>query len=318
MVDYSIQLQYSPPPSTIPEFFQSGFFFNNPEHLEHQRSESFYVLSALNHRTGLADARCAFFLDTNRAISPAAAPFGSIEFTETLPGSVLDTFLYALTSASQSISGLNTLQLTNYPACYAPEQTARLIAMLPKHGFRISRTDYTFYLPISRTNTLSQIMASAERRRLRKGREAGFQCQHWIEPNVTDVVNFIRQTRQQQGYRLTICPDELVHLLEKFPERFPVFTVNDGTRLAALAVAVRVRDDILYTFLPASNPDYQTFSPMVMLMDELYTYCQCHPVQLLDLGMSLDGNNLPKASLANFKRKLGALESPKLVFEKSL
>ena len=83
-------------------------------------------------------------------------------------------------------------------------------------------------------------------------------------------------------------------------------------------MAIRVRDDILYNFLPASNPSYYAHSPMVMLMAELFGYCQRHRIQLLDLGTSLDGNQQPKPGLMRFKRNLGVRESPKLTFEKVL
>lgn len=317
MTDYTILYQHSPPSSTIANFCQPGFFFNDLEHLRQQTTGLFWLISAVNQRTGQAEARCAFFVDADKAISPGAAPFGSVEFTETLPDSVLDTFLDALTEAAQRVGLFTTLRLVNYPHCYAPKQATRLTVKLPEHGFRLIENHQTFFLPITIGNFADTIVP-AERRRLRKCHDAGFQWRQCASPNVIHVVNFLLETRQQQGYPLTICPDDLARLLQKFPERFLIFTVNDGPRLAALTIAVRVREDILYTFLPASHPDYRTFSPMVMLIGGLYAYCQQQRIRLLDLGMSLDEKNQPKPSLMRFKRNLGAQESPKLVFEKSL
>jgi hypothetical protein len=134
--------------------------------------------------------------------------------------------------------------------------------------------------------------------------------------NVEAVTAFLVSTRQQQGYALTLPPDRLGQLLRTFPDQFPVFVVSDGATLAALTVAVRVRADILYSFLPASSTDYHTYSPMVLLTDGLVSYCQAQHIRMLDLGVSLDGDRQPKPSLIRFKRNLGAQESPKLVFEK--
>ena len=117
---------------------------------------------------------------------------------------------------------------------------------------------------------------------------------------------------------MTISPERLITLLHEFPDQFAVFTVMDRDIIAALTVAIRVRHDILYNFLPASNSDYQTFSPMVMLTDGLFTYCRQQGIHLLDLGVSLDANHQPKPGLMRFKRNLGAQESPKLIFEKTL
>ncbi|UFH56408.1 GNAT family N-acetyltransferase [Spirosoma sp. KNUC1025] len=314
MTDYSIQLQYNPPVSNIAQFCQHGFFFNEPAHLCQQSDGPFYLLTALNQRTGLTEARCAFFPNADKAVSPIAAPFGSIEFADTLPEPTLDAFLKALITAVQSIGTFARLQLTNYPACYAPSQASRLVTKLSEHGFQIIQTNPTFYLATK--SDFAQAFAPAERRRLRKCREAGFQFQQCASHEVLNVVRFLYETRRQQGYTLTIAPAKLEKLLQTFPEQFPVFTVTDGPKLAALTVAVRVREDILYTFLPASHPDYRTFSPMVMLTDGLVSYGRERNIRLLDLGTSLDENQLPKLSLMRFKRNLGARESPKLVFEK--
>lgn len=315
MSGYQLLCQYHPTPSDIPLFYQPGFFFNEPRHLHQQTAGPFYMLSALNEHTGRAEARCTFFVDADRAISPAAAPFGSIEFAETLPEPVLDAFIQALIDAVQATGALTTLRLVNYPHCYAPEQATRLSVALLQHGFQRIEAHQTFFLPIT-PESFEQTIIPAERRRLRKCREAGFQTAHWPLPNVSEVVAFLEETRRQQGYALTIPTERLTYLLQTFPEQFVVFTVRDGVQLAALTVAVRVRSDILYNFLPASLLAYRTFSPMVMLLDEIIAYCRRQNIQLLDLGTSLDGGHQPKPSLMRFKRNLGAQESPKPIFEK--
>lgn len=274
------------------------------------------MLTALNQRTGRTEARCAIFLHSSVAVSPIAAPFGSIEFAETLPDQVLDMFLNSLIEAVQTNGTLTTLRLVNYPHCYAPEQATRLSVRLPEHGFRLIENNQTFFLPITSCQSFEHNLVPAERRRLRKCREADFQVEHLPSPDIANVVNFLQETRQQQGYPLTLRPEYLADLVQQFPEQFLVFSVNDGPKLAALTVAVRVREDILYNFMPASHPAYRTFSPMVMLTDGLFTYCQQQGIKLLDLGTSLDGNNQSKPSLIRFKRNLGAQESPKFVFEK--
>lgn len=105
LADHTILYQYNPKPIDRPAFCQPGFFFNETAHLRQQLDGQFHVLSALNQRTGLADARCAFFINANCAFSPGAAPFGSVEFTDTLPDSVLDEFLYSLIEAVRTEIG---------------------------------------------------------------------------------------------------------------------------------------------------------------------------------------------------------------------
>ena len=316
MPTHTILNQYNPRPADIPEFCQCGFFFNEQEHLQQQYHEPFHLLTALNQTTRQAEARCAFFVCSDGAISPMAAPFGSIEFTETLPDSVLDDLLRSLQETAR-VAGASSLRLVNYPHCYAPDQANRLTNKLFQDGFRVVETDQNFFIPVV-DESFERTIDAAERRRLRKCRNANFRFSHWQNPDIDEVVSFLRDTRQQQGYRLTISPERLAGLLTTFPNQFCVFAVKDGPKLAAITVAVRVREDILYNFMPASHPDYHTFSPMVMLTDGLFAHCQQEGIRLLDLGVSLDSNRQPKPSLMRFKRNLGAQTSPKLIFEKTL
>ena len=265
MADYSFLLQHRPPPADIPPFYQSGFIVNDYPHLSRQDDGNFYLLSAVNQETRQAEARCAFFIRSDQALSPLAAPFGSVEFAECLSDSTLDKFIAALIDAVR-IVGANKIRLVNYPNCYAPRQADQLVSALLQHQFYPVEAHQTSFLSIGPHTFDSQLIA-AERRRLRKCRDAGFRVAQWPTPAITDVVGFIQHTRQQQGYRMTIQPDRLVALLRDFPDLFPVFTVTDGANLAALAITVRISQHILYNFLPASAPSYRTFSPTVMLTD---------------------------------------------------
>ena len=316
MGDYIIFRQHNPPQAVIPPFFQPGFFFNNADHLCQQSQQPLCVITALNQATGKAEARCAFFVEADRAISPAGAPFGSVEFGQTLPDAVLSHLIDALINEAQSL-GVSTLRLVNYPNCYAPEETRRLTEQLLQRGFRVATSDLNFYLPVTDAPFETRVHPS-ERRRLRKCQQAGFRFQQWRCPDLDAVLSFLVKTHQQQGYKLTLPPDRLRSLIWTFPNQFLIFAVWDNWTIAALTVAIRVRADILYNFLPASNPTYHLYSPMVLLTEGMFSYSQQHKIKLLDLGVSLDGNHQPKPSLMRFKRNLGAHESPKMVFEKAL
>ena len=316
MANYAFLLQHNPQPDTIPTFCQPGFLFNEAQHLNQQSGGEFYLLSALQSETKQAEARCALFISPTQALSPIAAPFGSIEFTATLPDAALDQFIRVLIDAARQAGAIH-LRLVNYPHCYAPRQADRLIQALLTHGFTLAERNQTFFLPVD-SRPFENSIVPAEQRRLRKCRKANFTFAHWQTPVLTEVVDFIQNTRQQQGYPVTICADRLTGLLREFPDQFVVFSVHNGPQLIALTIAVRVRHDILYNFMPASDPAYNSFSPMVLLLDGIYGYCQQQGIQLFDLGIALDSNRQPKPGLMRFKRNLGAQESPKFVFGKAL
>lgn len=300
----------------LPVYSEAGFLFNDEAQLRGQDQHTFRLLVAHNPRTQLADARCALFLGDNRAVSPKAAPFGSIEFVETLPDSALNGLLNSLEAEAKRLN-VPTLRITNYPQVYAARQAERLVELLRRRGYRVVDQLLNFHIDVS-AYPLETRMHASERRRLAKCRRNGFTVGRWPHPNVDEVVRFIQQSRQQQGYALTIAPDRLAQLLRTFPDQYPVFAVWDAQTLVSLAVTVRVRGDILYHFLPADNQQYRSFSPTVLLTHGLYSFCQQQGITLLDLGVCLDSQRLPKPGLMRFKRNLGATTSWKFVLEKPL
>lgn len=301
---------------TLPAYSEAGFLFNEEAQLRQQDQGNFRLLTAHNPLTRLADARCALFIDDQLAISPKAAPFGSIEFVETLPDSALNALIDSLEAEVQRLN-VPTLRLTNYPHAYAVRQAERLVSLLQRRGYRVADQWLNFHINVSK-RPLAERMHPSERRRVAKCQRSGFRVGHWAHPPVDEVVRFIEQSRQQQGYPLTIASDRLKLLLRAFPDQYPVFAVWDADTLASLSVAVRVRHDILYNFLPADNQRYRTYSPAVLLTQGLYHFCQQQGVTLLDLGVCLDAQRAPKPSLMRFKRNFGAVASWKLVLEKQL
>lgn len=311
---YQIQTHYPDRVQAIPLFSEPGFFFNEEAQLRQQDSGSFHLLTALNTHTHQADARCAVFVDNELASSPKLAPFGSVEFIDALPERTLIELLDTLEEQVRRME-LPLLRLTNYPHCYAPRQANRLVRELQRRQYQLVDELVNFHFNVT-PEPLCGRMHASERRRLAKCRRAGFEVGRWASPPVDEVVQFIQRSRNQQNYPLTINPERLAYLLEHFPEQYLVLVVRDGPDIAALTVAVQVRHDILYNFLPAANLAYRPYSPAVLLTQGLYAYCQQQGITLLDLGVAVDEHRRPKPSLMQFKRNLGAHESPKMVWEK--
>lgn len=316
MYPYIITRQYNPSEENVPTFGEQGFFFNEWIHLRQQSTHPIHLLTVFNTETRQAEARCAFFDTDPLARSPAAAPFGSVEFIETLPDAALQTLVRSLSDEAHR-AGQTQLIIVNYPHCYAPLQADRLTRLLLQQGFQLTDNQANYFISVTDC-PLEAHMHMQERRRLRKGRLAGLTFDHWEAPVISEVIDFWYASRQQQGYELTLPPERLLQLLAQFPERFPVFVVRSKQTIAALSIGVRVRNDILYNFLPVDNLAFRHLSPMVFLLNGLYAYCQDQAIRVLDLGVSLDANRQPKPSLEHFKRNMGAMASPKLIFEKRL
>jgi hypothetical protein len=131
------------------------------------------------------------------------------------------------------------------------------------------------------------------------------------------VYDFIFTCRNEKGYPLSMQLEELQHMAVKFPDRYLLFGVFRSDSLVAAAITIRVKKNILYDFYHDHAAAFDHLSPVTFLVDGIYRFCFENDIQLLDLGTSaIDG--LPNFGLLNFKKKLGALATPKLTFQKDL
>lgn len=246
----------------------------------------------------------------------AFAPFGGIQLhSDEVAFTALSTFFSAVEQQLYE-RGVRQLYLTPPPAIYLP--TALPLDFWQHMGYRLTHEQTLHYIAVTAEQTLRERVIPAHRRRLRKCREAGLIAEEWKDFCPQTVYAWIAERRAEKGYPLSLSYEKFLSLRARFPERYVVFRVLDGTQLAALSVSVRVGPSQLYHYLPAYSPSYTTYSPMILLTEALYDYCRTHQIQLLDLGTSVDAAGHEKPSLARFKRNLGALECPKLSFKKTL
>lgn len=309
---YEILHLENPLPEQFPPFCRDGFLFLQTRHLLNQPGRPLHYFALIHTETGRADARCAVFIRDNWAVSPGAASFGSIEFSEDLPNSELRRLIDVIVTYGKQLP-VQGLRIVNYPDCYLPTDAERLRHVLLDTGFSVKYEELNQHLPVS-NRPFVELIHSAERRRLRKCQQAGFTTQIWNEPDADALFAFIQKARLRKNLPLSMNSKELANLLGNFGNVCPVFTVLDGDRLIAVCLGIRVTDDILYYFLPADHEDYQQFSPSVMLVESLYSYCQQQQISLLDLGISTS-RSVRNEGLIQFKKRLGTVESAKFVFE---
>ncbi|GAB3909291.1 hypothetical protein GCM10028803_46620 [Larkinella knui] len=311
---YDILHVENPLPEQFPPFFRDGFLFLKARHLLNQPCRPLHYFALLNSETGRVDAHSAVFIRDGWAVSPCAASFGSIEFSEDLPDKELGRLVDALVTYGKQLP-VQGLRIVNYPDCYLPLQSQRLKTTLATAGFGVTYEELNQHLPVT-GRPFAKHLHAAERRRLRKCRQAGFTTQLWENPNVDAVFAFIQKARLRKNLPLSMTSKELANLLNKFGDVCPVFTVKNGDQIIASCLGIRVSPGILYYFLPADHEAYQQFSPSVMLVESLYEYSQQQQIPLLDLGISTS-RGVRNEGLIRFKERLGAVESAKLVFEKT-
>lgn len=290
------------------------YLFQRPEHLATQRRKSPVSIGLWNTQ----NHRIAAVLHLDRtgaeAVSPSLAPFGGIQAIPNLPAEVLKRLLEAADDWCRTHKA-GRLIIRTSPEAYDESQSALLKSVYVRCGFLPVDAHVNHHIRVTPTSFGEKIHPS-ERRRLRKCLRAGFTAEIWQNPDPVQVYAFLAESRQRQGYPLSLDFDQLHLLLTYFSHQAQVFVVKAANEIISLTLGIRVNSKILYNFCPADNLDYRSFSPMVLLNSYLYEYAQSEGIELIDLGVSLDHLGNAKASLMRFKENLGAERSEKVTYGK--
>ena len=294
---------------------KSQFLFNSAAHLRTQNTgEPLYSFRLTKNESSNFGAEIHFFVTNNRAVSLRHASFGSVDWCGDVPEKGL-TFLIECVNNFSEKQKWASVEIRNFPHCYAPHTAERIEQVLLNEGFHTSRNQLNHHISVSET-PFETIIGSANRRRLRKCQRAGFVFEQFTDISPQQVYDFIAASRARQQYKMTLDLPQLTRLLTELPEHFLVFCVKDHQTITCLTLAVFVNEKILYNFCPADNLDYRTYSPAVMLTEGLYEFAQRNEISILDLGISVDALGNPKPTLIKFKENLGGISSEKWTFKR--
>ena len=247
------------------------------------------------------------------ARSPAQAPFGGVQLVASLGTAALHQ-LFDEAESQLARRGIRRLALRGYPFAYAPAGAATLAETLRQRGYRVALAEQNYHLDPARN--YEAYLHPSERRRLHKCRRHGLHFEQEPPFLLPAAYEFIQACRQERGQALSLPLARVQELFRRFPREHFLFSVRqaDGG-WAALTVAIRVSQEVLYNFYPASPLRYNALSPVVLLNEGLHAFARASDLTVLDLGTStLDTG--PNDSLLRFKRHLGGVAGLRLSWEK--
>jgi hypothetical protein len=301
----------------IPEGFKFDFdsgIFHNPKHLQLQSITGWHTYVILNNEEESVVALLHVHIEKENARSPLRSPFGSILFSKTITSDILTKFV-TFVELKLKERGVKKLTLKNPPEIYLPEEGERLRKVLTEFGYE-SNTETSAVIPVLERKFESTLHYSA-RKKVRKCEEAGFAFNQLTLPDLPVVYQFLKTSREEKKYSLSMSLEEITRAASVFPDAFFLTSVTDKNQLVAANISIQVNSRVLYNFYHDHLALYDAFSPLVFLNKGLYQICQQRKLELLDLGTSQIDGGLNE-SLHNFKLKLGAQPSNKLTFVKNL
>lgn len=303
-------LQEAPFPTTV------EWLFFRREQLDIQTSDLIYSFILTSKESGgiLAVFHC--LPGSHGWVSPPRAPFGGIMPVAHCHEQQL-TFL--LTCVREWVARLEggALTIKTAPSCYAPYAHEICHRSYLSAGFLPNHSYSNHYIPIG-AEAFDRIIEPAERRRLAKGKRNRFSVRLKVGAYDVQTATTLCQCYEARGHKLPVTIEQMKRIVQCTPENYLFLTTWFEGRPVAAALMVQVSDTVLYHFLSGFLPEFRSMSPSLMLFEAVYQFGRGNGVQILDLGISLDHHGNEKPALAGFKKRIGGIECPKIIYKASI
>jgi len=302
----------------VPSGYRVAFecsLFNQPGFLQLQSRSGWLSFYILHEKKKEIHAFVHFHLHGEVVSSPLKSPFGSVECGEELPPQQLYSFIDFI---EEELKKKNVKQviIKNPPTLYRAGFLSMLQVFLMNKNYQVKHAEVGAVIQVNE-DPFDKVIDGWEKRKLKQAVEANLRFREIEADKLSEVYFFILGCRKQKGYSLSMTLHEIKETFTHFYDRYRLMGVYDQDVLVAATIAVRVNEQVVYNFYSDHDQAYHHLSPVVLLMEGLYRYCQKNNCSMLDLGTSAAGQH-PNFKLLDFKMRLGAQATTKLTFEKSL
>jgi hypothetical protein len=284
----------------------STFLFHKPEFIFRHPENEIITFEELG-------AKVYFSRVGNLLISLDKSPFGSFIITSSSSRNNLTSLVEKIEAWSRA-TGIANLMIRSFPEIYEPDQSALIKETLIGAGFSIKYKDIT---QVIRVTERSMDLNTHKKRRLRQAESLDFSFREIPLNHLEEAYSLIVESRVSKGYPVTMTFKELEAMFELFPSDYLLFGVFEKNRLIAASSCIKVNNKILYCFYIGDALAFRPHSPITLLVDGIYRYCQAMHYKILDLGISTDKGVLNNGLYA-FKKTFGSVDSFKLTFLKQL
>ena len=291
------------------------FLFNEERHRLSQSANGWNTFSLIDEGGQKIVAQIHFCIEDGIALSPLNAPFGSIEFAETLSAETLCEFLIDIENNLKK-KGAKRILIKDMPHLFRPSHAAILTVLFFDLNFKVIKSEINSSIIVDEVLWKNKI-SEPEFKRLKRCEKENLSFQEIRLLELEKVYRFIEECRRERGAELSMTYTSLKRTAEMCPNDFLLFGVFRKNKLIASSISVRVSGTVLYNFYHAHQKSSDNLSPIVFLLDNQYLYCRQNGYRFLDLGTSSLGNKT-NFSLLNFKTQVGCVPSMKLTFEKEL
>ena len=239
-----------------------------------------------------------FHFYEKKATSQSYAPFGSFHGCYLL-GTVMFDFLSFIIETLTHL-GLSSLELLSPPLFYNTDP--KWLDLLKDFGFA-ERNGLNHHLVIDDAPLVNK-MHKMEQRKLRRSDQFSFRIHPYT--NLEKIYQFVLACRRERDQHLSMSYESLKRVVFSLPENFLLCTVELGHVLAAVSIVIKVNSSCWYQFYPGHSKQFDSESPLVFLINQLYKHAIKQNIKVIDLGSSeIEGH--PIEGLQKFKSRIGGI-----------
>lgn len=284
-----------------------NFIFHKPDFVFRNNSED--VVSFQDPASGVL---IYFTQNNNTLFSLGRSPFGGFVLPMEISSDYNLNNLLDQIETYADTHKITSIQIRCCPVIYQSAFMDNVSLALQKNGYSVMYHDITQIITVSPTDPHFN---THRKRRLRSCLAEGFTFQLLNKTKLPEAYKLIVESRAHKDYPVTMSLNDLATMFELFPKEYILMGVYDRKQLIATAVVIQVSPTILYCFYIGDALSYRKYSPVTLLMANIYRYSQSTGAGIIDLGISTDCGVL-NAGLYEFKKSLGAIDSMKYTFIK--
>ncbi len=293
--------------------FQPATFIFNSQH--YQNAQSLEIDSFIQLKNTKPHIRLNYTLKDGSLIIGEKASFGSIEAAKEVTFEETQQFFETFLS---HILKLNVREIywKHFPEIYQHKWHAYTIQALLNLGFIIEGNSVNFHL--STQNDFRKQLSNDTLRRLQKFDKSNFEVQILNEFNTGDFFSQLEKWRNDRNIPLNVDKTVLEKLIYDLKSSYIFFKVSLKNELIAFSLGLKVSEEVLYQFIPAHNPEYDNYSPIIPITESMHNYAKKSNMKYLDLGIASEMRGEENFGLIRFKEKCGGIPGMKYNFYKKL
>ncbi len=248
-------------------------------------------------------------------VSPYRGTYGGHEFSR-IDIRFIEQVLQETEKAALA-QGAKKITLTNAPYSHDFAMSSCCYNALHRAGYSISGQELNHSIPVTEQPLMAKINRANQKRWRKCDREGFVFTEERDIAGFRKVYEVIRENRAANGIQISMTFEGLMEMHMNFPGKVHFFSCTHQGKMAAGAVCIVIRPDILYVFYWGDVAGYEQYSPVVYVAEKLYSFAMGAGFKLLDIGIStLQG--VPNYGLIKFKEAMGFQASLKLTFSKEL